>query len=510
MKKYILLIATIISFGIFTTSCSKFLDQEPQGEWVDGDQASGSVESDVLTLYAKVRHYDLVALPGLAIHSFRSEDAEKGSNASDGASQADMFDNFNYVATNGLILSYYNKNYEIIHTTNMAISKIDFLGSAITDGDKINKGEAHFFRAYAYFNLVRAFGEVPLINFPIKTADQANVPKSTIDKIYTLIDDDLKVAEENLPRTWTSAYVGRLTWGAARSLHAKTYLMRNDWMNTYTATTDVINSGLYNLNTDFSKIFREDGENSSESVWELQATATESQNASTDIGCQYAQVQGVRGTGQWDLGWGWNTPTQILANAFEADDPRKDETLLYFYKQGADAATIAATPTNKPYNEKPIAQSNVVNVYYNKKAYTNPTLRTSYGHRQGYWYNVRMIRYADVLLMAAEAANELGISNDALNFLEQVRARARREAPNALPTITTTNPVDLQTAIRHERRIELAMEFDRFYDLVRWGIALQVLHAAGKTGYQDRHRYLPLPQTAIDNSNGVLKQNPDY
>ena len=122
-----------------------------------------------------------------------------------------------------------------------------------------------------------------------------------------------------------------------------------------------------------------------------------------------------------------------------------------------------------------------------------------------------MIRYSDVLLMAAEAANELGNSTMALNYLEQVRARARREANTAvLPQITTTNQADLQTAIRHERRVELAMEFDRFYDLVRWGIAQQVLHAAGKTGYQERHRYLPLPQSAVDKSNGILKQNPDY
>lgn len=489
--------------------CAKLLDQEPQGAWIDGDQTSGSLESDIFAIYGKLRGFSITSgTPVLAVHCFRSEDAEKGSTASDQPEQAAMFDDFQYVATNDMIKSYYSAHYEIIHLTNNvidAIKKAD--ASTLTDGDKINYGEAHFFRAFAYFNLVRAFGQVPLIDFPVKNAEEANIPKSAETDIYALIDADLTIAEENLPKTWGAIYIGRLTWGAARSLHAKTYMMRNDWNNMYTAATDVINSGLYNLNTNFSKIFREEGENNSGSIFEVQCTANTTHPGSNEVGSQYAQVQGVRGAGQWNLGWGWHTPTQILADAFETGDPRKDETLLYFIKTGGDPASI---PENKPYGEKPISNADVINPYYNKKAYTNPALRNTYT-KSGFWYNIRLIRYSDVLLMAAEAANELGNSGDALNFLEQVRARARREASTAvLPQVTTTNQTDLRNAIRHERRIELAMEFDRFYDLVRWGIAQQVLHAAGKTGYQHKHRYLPLPQTEIDQSNGVLIQNPDY
>ena len=214
----------------------------------------------------------------------------------------------------------------------------------------------------------------------------------------------------------------------------------------------------------------------------------------------------MRGAGQWNLGWGWNCPTQLLADAFEAGDPRKDETLLYFAKSEAEAATMQP---NTPYNEKPIAASNVVNKYYNKKAYTNPALRSTYS-KSGHWFNIRLIRYSDVLLMAAEAANELGNSAQALVYLEQVRARARAGNNAILPAVTTTVQSELRDAIRHERRVELAMEFDRFYDLVRWNIDVETLHNAGKTAYQTKHRLLPLPQAQIDRSNGVLIQNPNY
>ena len=123
--------------------------------------------------------------------------------------------------------------------------------------------------------------------------------------------------------------------------------------------------------------------------------------------------------------------------------------------------------------------------------------------------NIRLIRYSDVVLMAAEAANEKNIPGEAVDYLEMVRARARGTNTNILPKITTNDQGELREAIRHERRVELGLEFDRFYDLVRWGIAQEVLQAAGKN-YQPKNALLPLPQTEIDKSNGVLIQNPDY
>lgn len=497
--------------AILTGGCSDLLDQRPQGEWIQGDESGGgSFQSDVFTLYAKMRGFNVTGgTTALAVHCFRSEDAEKGSTASDGAAHGKMFDDFEYIATNGLIAGYWTGNYELIILANKVIADIEQSEKeqgSLSDGDRINKSEAHFFRAFAFFNLVRAFGNVPKIDFKVNKAEDANIPKSPAAEIYALIDADLTVAEAHLPKTWSAVYTGRLTWGAARSLHAKAYMQRNDWANMYTASTEVIKSGLYNLNTPYDKIFRESGENSSESIFELQCTATPSQPGSNEIGSQFAQVQGVRGAGEWNLGWGWHTPTQLLAEAFEEGDPRKNETLLYFVKTGEDPNTIEP---NKPWGERPVANASVVNKYYNKKAYTDPTMRATYT-KSGHWYNIRLIRYADVVLMAAEAANETGKTGEAMEYLEMVRARARGGNAAVLPKVTTADPAEMRKAIRHERRVELGMEFDRFYDLVRWGVARDVLHAAGKTNYQDKHALLPLPQTEVDKSNGVLKQNPNY
>ncbi len=513
MKNQILKYTTILAFisiFAFGISCTDLLDQEPLGEWVQGEEGSGgSFQSDVFTLYAQARGYNVTSgIPPLAIHNFRSEDAEKGSTASDGGEHAAMFDNFDYIASNGLLGGYWTGNYEMIILANKIIADVAEkeanVEEELTEGDLINLSEAHFFRAFSFFNLVRAFGDVPKIDFKVESAEDANISKSPASEIYALIDSDLAIAEQNLPRTWASVYTGRLTWGAARSLHAKTYMMRNDWANMYTASTEVIQSGLYNLNTPYKEIFRESGENNSGSIFELQATATDSKPASHEIGSQFAEIQGVRGAGDWNLGWGWHTPTQLLADAFEEGDPRKDETLLYFVKTGESLDSIPASQS-----EKPIASADVVNKYYNKKAYTSSDLRKKYA-KNGFWFNIRLIRYSDIVLMAAESANETGKQAEALNYLEMVRARARGTNNDVLPKVTTTDQNELREAIRHERRVELGMEFDRFYDLVRWGIAKDVLHAAGKTGYQDRHALLPLPQIEIDKSNGVLVQNPNY
>lgn len=501
-------IALLSLAAIASTSCSDLLDQKPQGEWNVNDQ-KGSFEGQVFAIYGLMRDFSVTSgTPAFAIHNFRSEDAEKGSTKGDGEINAKMYDDFEYSATNSLIADYWTGNYNIIHKSNTLLAdiKVEEEKGELSADNKRNKAEAMFFRSFAYFNLVRAFGEVPLITFKLDQAEDANIAKSSIEDIYTLIDSDLDYAGENLPTQWGHIYIGRLTAGAANALHARAYMTRNDWANTYKYASAVINSGMYNLNTPFNVIFREKGENSSESVFEIQCTATDAQPDDDRIGSKFALVQGVRGAGQFDLGWGWNTPTEILASAFEKNDPRKDETLLYFARSAAEAATMKP---NQPYGEVPIAQSDVVNSYYNKKAYTDPALRAKYT-RYGAWFNVRIIRYSDVLLMAAEAANEMGNVNEASTLLEQVRARARGGNADVLPRRNTADQSLMRDYIRHERRIELAMEGDRFYDLVRWGIAKDVLHAAGKVNYQAKNALLPIPQAQIDNSGGVLIQNPNY
>jgi hypothetical protein len=150
------------------------------------------------------------------------------------------------------------------------------------------------------------------------------------------------------------------------------------------------------------------------------------------------------------------------------------------------------------------------NPRYNHKIHSNPAMRSSILDNFSYWMNVRLLRYADVVLLYAEAANETGNATEALAKLEMVRKRARGANNAILPEVTVTDKDQLRNIIRHERRIELAMEHERFFDLVRWGIAGPALQAAGKNFVTGKHELLPIPQTQIDISKGVLTQNFGY
>lgn len=497
-------------------SCNDLLSKDPLGEYTN---KLATPESKLFGVYASMRSYNITAgIPAFAVHMFRSEDSEKGSAIDDGPDMADMYDNFNYIPTQGSLNAYWKHNYEIILQCNEVIDDVNNLTTP-SDANNIVAGEAKFFRAYCYFNLVRAFGEVPLIDFKVDIPDQSNIPKSTIAEVYILIDKDLEDAKNVLPKAWGAAnQEGRLTWGAARSMQARTYMMRNDWENLYTASKDVINSKIYDLDLTYNRVFTDEGELCKESIFELVCMSTAAKPSSNDIGSQFCEVQGLRGSGEWDFGWGWHMATTELKNkAYEVGDPRKDATLLYYRLPGE---AITPDNTNRPYpgtviSESPITVANIAGAAFNRKAYTSPSMRLQFS-KSGKWVNIRLIRFADVLLMGAEAANESGNTAEALEWLERVRGRARNSAytdqstVGLLPKVTTTDVVELRAAIKHERRVELALEPDRFYDLVRWGDAEKVLHAAGKTNYQHKHRFFPIPQDQIDQSDGVLVQNPDY
>jgi hypothetical protein len=489
-----LVIVMTTATALVVSGCSDFLDREPLGRYTEKDIPAGSFDSQVFSVYAKMRAFGVCAMPYLAIHNFRSDDADKGSSTTDGTQQENVYDNFQYVKDEWLMNSYWSDHYALIVAANAVIADIDSVKAS--DAPTLtNRAEAKFMRAHAYFDLVRTYGEVPKIDFKVNVSAQANIKKSPVSEIFALIDADLQEAAAALPATWEPKYIGRLTRGAAQALHAKTYMWRSNWPAALAAARQVISSGVYSLATDYSSIFRETGENNSESIFEIQAIYTVTQ---TNLGVEYAQHQGVRGSGAWDLGWGWNTPSEALAAAFEKEDPRKDATLLY------------AGRVNTPYNEAvPAPTTNTPRPYWNKKVYTNPAIRQSTSSRFGQWMNVRVIRYADVLLWAAEASNETGDATSALAYLEMVRARARGGNSSILPKITVTDQARLRDIIRQERRVELGMENERFFDLVRWGIAETTMRAAGKT-YQPRNRYLPIPQPEIDKSGGVLVQNPEY
>ena len=487
-----LLAVIIVTIG----SCKKnFLDRKPLGRYTDEDVAKGSFDGKVFGAYAVLRNGGFNNHEYLGVQSYRADESEKGSSVSDGAATGLMYDDFEYNASGGGIQGYWSDHYLAINAANDIIHIIDSLG-ATDEPTLINKAEAKFIRAFSYFDLVRAFGSVPKIDFT-GTPAELNIAKSPPSEIFTLIDADLQEAAAVLPLDWEAKYIGRTTKGAAMALQARAYLWRSDWGNALGAAKNVIALGKYSLVPKYGDQFRSTGENGPESIFEIQAFYT----PTVDQGIIYANVQGVRGAGAWDLGWGWNTPTQVLVDEFEAGDPRKTETILF------------SGQVDPLYSENVPPFPTIPRLYWNKKIYTKPEDRLALNNRFGPWMNHRILRYGDVLLMAAEAANELGgeqNTTDALAWLEEIRNRARGGNNAILPPVTTTDQAELRDAIRHERFVELGMEEQRFWDIVRWGIDVDVLHAAGKTNYAIKHRLLPIPQGEIDKSGGTLIQNPDY
>jgi len=500
----------ILFFG-----CQKFLDRKPLTATLT-DLHQGTLESQSLGLYNILRSYaGFSTLPWIDFNSIRDDDAQKGSSTTDGAEINAEFETFQYTKDDWATNTYWDDHFYMINQANAEIAIADSL--QVTDEASLrNLGEALFFRAYSFFELVKAYGEVPLINFYYTNAAEGVRPKAPVDSIYMQIDSDLSKASQYLPLNWevsgSNQYPGRLTSGAAKTLWAQTYLFRKNWTKVLDLCNEVIASGQYTLTPKFTEIWKDAlngaGKNGPESIFEMQAYI--GQNGADYNGTQWGTSQNVRQGGagpEWNLGWGWNTPTQHLVNAWDNTDPRKNYTILYSgrYDGGTDSGGYGATLP--PYDPGVALDQ----PYWNKKVYSDPAMRAFTGEIGSSggadWINHRILRYADVILMKAEAANEMGDGKTAEDMVELVRARARGANGAVLPHIAYQSQAQMRSAIKNERRWEFAMEGYRFYDLVRWGDAISVL---GSLGYTNRCRFYPIPQKAIDLSGGVLKQNPEW
>jgi len=504
-KQTMVVILIAIPTVLLFSGCKKFLDRKPLTATVD-DLHVGALDAQALGLYGAIRNSGSEPYVGdgfegiawVAMNGFRSDDAEIVSDP--GASAwHQTYDLFQYTKDDWGAGLYWDKHYVLIGLCNAGLDAA-IKGNYTDPASIINVAEMKFFRALSYFDLVRTYGEVPKIDFPVNNPGDGNVAKSSVADIYALIDEDLSFAEQNLPLSWEVKFSGRLTTGAAKTLHAKTLLYRQQWAAALNLTTQVIGSSQYSVFAPYWKIFKKEGELCSESVFEIQA-AKESGDGDT-YWSRFGQCQGVRGASGtvWDLGWGWNTPTADFVNSYDAGDLRKEATILYSNQSDGGSTTGG-------YGNTVPNLSNAL--YWNKKVYNNYNdyLAAGFGtpknEGQNTWVNHRVLRYADVLLMAAEAANEIGggtNGTDAAGWVNEVRTRA------GLPNVSFVNQAQMRDVIKHERRVEFGMEFERFFDLVRWGDAETVL---GPLGYQHKHRYYPIPNSAI-NSNPLLVQNPEW
>jgi hypothetical protein len=462
--------------------------------------------------------YDIHGIYFITVTNIMSDDADKGSYPADQPAAADI-DNFTLTSDNVYVEGLWRGYYAGISRTNQAIvglSQAALSPSVITE----NTAEMRFLRAYFYFNLVRMFGGVPLVlTVPSgpEHQDSSFYTRASVSDVYNkAIIPDLQFAVANLPLKGTTD-VGRATKGAAETLLAKVDMYLKNWPECDSLVTDVINSGQYQLVPDYSILWRQAGDNSPESVFEVETGLY----GGADYGIPgYVEYQGPRQdngmgtpTTPWnnpgfyqpagDDGYGFDAPSTSLIAAYEPNDKREAATIINL---------PASAPPDTLFDGFIVPSMIGVNATYNYKAYhseilpggTLPQIEAFDGDRSLCQKNLHILRYAEVLLIKAEADNAQGMTGTAVSYLNQVRARA------GLGTTTASSQSDVQTAIWNERRVELAMEHDRFWDIVRQGRAAQVMQAAGKNFTAGKNELLPIPSAEIAISGGSLTQNLGY
>ena len=473
--------------------CEDFLQKDPQGELTQ--ESFPSTASDALlatnAVYSSIRDWSYHS-GGYPILDILSDDSHKGSNPNDQLTTIGPYDNYKFSVTGDGLNRWWSTLYQGVKRANVVIEKLPDVPM-----DELLKAqciaEAKFLRALYYFDLVRAWGGVPLVTTGTPPLQLA---KSTKEEVYQLIINDLGYAITNLPERSAQATGDRglATKGAAKALRARVALFQNDFASAEQYALEVILSAEYDLEPVFADANGKNGEHGIESVFEVGAMENEG-----TFGNQYANTQGVRGTP--NRGWGFNRPSEDLRNSFEQGDPRLAATIIDL-GETLDGILIMGdgTTPDVEYDENgKITQREC----YNQKVWIPGTSTiTQWGH------NRRIIRYADVLLMAAEALNENNKPGDALIYLNKVRARAREGNPAILPDVTETGKDNLRDIIINERRHELALEGLRFWDLVRTAKAATVF---GPLGFvSGKHELFPIPQTEIDISQGILEQNPNW
>ena len=506
MKRKILILA--IAYMAVVTSCTKgFLDVPLEGKPTTGNDPTLSEKLvtgvyNTLLLGDTWGSGDIHSVSFISATNIISDDADKGSTPSDQAGIGEL-DNFTHTSTSVFAGSLWNGYYIGISRANFALANlVDAQG--LDDATKNRYiGEVRFIRGYYYFNLARFFGGVPKVLRVPKDANDANTDatfqtRAPLDTIYNVIISDLQFAVNTLPLKQSQP--GRITKGAAQTMLAKVYMYRKDWQKVFDLTKAVIDAKNYSLTPDYASIWKQAGNFNSESIFEVSTGKYDN----SDFGIQnYSQFQGPRvgGLGGWrDLGWGFCTPSTSLINAYETGDKRKAATIIFIDNSSQHRGTILWDGFRIP------SKDSVENLYYNYKAYHSEISKEEdfFYNRDSKMKNLHVLRYAEVLLMNAEAANELGTTADAISNLNAVRNRA------GLPNTTASTKDNIRESIWQERHVELALEHDRFFDLVRQGRVAQVMSATGKNFTSNKNELLPIPAVQIQLSGGKLIQNPNY
>ncbi len=406
MKRTFISVAVVAVVAMLLGGCDDLLVKTPLGQ--ETSESFFTTEAHAVqatnATYNQLRQWNTHVFSWIALTDIASDDATKGSTPAD-APQLLEVDNLNFDPGAGPFLEVWTGFYQGIYRANLAINNIPSIDMNVDLRNRL-VSENKFLRAYFYSFLAQSFGGVPLITEPLAPGDFEQ-ERADVEEIYALVVQDLTEAIEALPykSQYSAADMGRATRGAAQALLARAQLHRQNYQEAERLARDVIDSGEYTLHPNYTEIFTPQGENSSESVWEVQTVAIEEGGGGT----QYSQVQGVRGSP--NLGWGFNQPSDQLEAAFEPGDPRQGATILYPWELLPDNSGVFV-----------YANAQIPNQRYNQKAFASPN---EPGDIDNGGMNIRRIRYSDVLLIAAEASYQNGNIGEAQALLNQVRERAR-------------------------------------------------------------------------------------
>lgn len=493
MRKLYKIITVFIVLAL--AGCSDFLDESPKGRYTT-DNFYKTQEHAFLAITGVYNKASFVSTNN-ALWVFGdvvSDDAAKGGSAGD---QSDMqfLEEFNYSRNNGFLEKIWKHYYEGITRANYLLYYSDNIQMDATLKARI-MGEAKFLRAYFYFNLVNIFGEIPLKTQPPLNAELINIGTSPVEDIYEQIEDDLLAAIPVLKETYSGSDIGRATKGAAWGLLAKARLYQGKWQETLDAIDEVDALGLYSLEPVYKNNFIDSTQNNSESIFEIQHLSRQTPKLGSHLNQWFGSPD--------DNGYAFNVPTQNFIDEFEvtgADvvDPRLDYTV--------------GQPGQNWINGEPFDATWSITGFLNKKHVQPLREEPIIGDAS---LNYVYMRYADILLMKAEALNELNQPANAIVPLNAVRKRAREsylydlDLPGAgavpaglLPDVAAGSQGAVRNAIRHERRVELGFEFHRFFDLMRYGQAAAEAALAETDFDYTTNRYFLIPQSEVDANTAI-------
>lgn len=485
MKKLFISGGFILLLIMMSISCGKdFLNEPPRTVTIEDllNNPQDGAQRLTAAVYNKLYDWDVHTFSWIGISSITSDDADKGSIDGDAGTDKHLLDSWNFNANSISFNESWIGNFDGIGRVAYALKYLPDMNLPLAEKDRYI-GELKLLRAYFYWNLVRMYGGVPKIDRVLESQDDiaASSVRASVAEIYAFIEADCLEAIAKLPATVPVQEQGRVTKFAAHALLAKAYLYQKRWSESKAHCDAIINSARFELLTDYARIWREAGEFSVESIWEVNAIG----DGPTPKGVQqYSSVQDIR-----PRGWGFNTPSLDLVNAYEPNDQRKAATIIFKGQTLWDGEIVPADAPNERYNYK---------------TYVSRTQESWAGDQDQTNKNLRIFRYGEILLIKAEVENELNNPDEAKVALNQLRKRA------GLANTTAISQAEIRDAIYKERRVEMAFEHDRTFDLRRTGRAGNVLRALGKNYVDGRHDLFPIPQIQIDRSNGILIQNPGY